>query len=258
MKWLLTAGMAVLVFVGYIACKTIKSSNGNPVITKKLMRWENTSDPAATTTLLKDAQGRITNVETVLETDAFTFKKDSVELSEYLKAENRTVYTFKGKVDSTGKLTTGMAIVAYDSLSTDTVEHRFEYNAAGYLVKEYRNYGAGKLYTIQYEYKEGDAVKIETWYNKELFNTKELEYYNYRMNETGLEDFKFRKNMNQLAGNTSRHLVRKITSTGRHGKLNYTFNYEYETNEEGLLFKLISKKGKKVNAVTTYYYTAGA
>ncbi len=62
--------------------------------------------------------------------------------------------------------------------------------------------------------------------------------------------------MNELVGNTSRHLVKKITFVARNGKLNYSFNFEYETDDEGLPLKLITRKGKKVSGATTYFYAA--
>lgn len=166
------------------------------------------------------------------------------------------VYEFKGRLDSTGKIMDGLATASYAVNSPDTVVHRFEYNEAGYLVKELRDYGKAGVYMIIYEYEQGDVVKIFTYYNEELYNTKELEYYTQRGNFTGLEEFKFRRNINHLAGKVSKHLMKKITSVARNGKLNYSFNYEYETDEDGLPVKLITKKGKKVNTVTNYFYAA--
>lgn len=255
MKWLLIAGVAVLSLTGYMACSFVKVQHANPVIKRNLVKWEST-DAASSTRLEKDLQGRITSMENNAEVTAFKFWADSMLLTEYSKAENRVVYEFKGRLDHTGKLVSGLAIASYSSWKPDTVSHRFKYNVAGYLVKEFRDYGKAGTYTIVYEYEEGDAVRIYTWFNNDLYNTKELEYYRKKDNLTGLEDFKFRRNINNLAGNISRHLVKKITSLARNGKLNYSFNYEYETDEEGLPLKLITKKGKKVNSVTTYFYAS--
>ena len=254
MKWLAMAGVLVSSVIVYMACVSIKGTRTNPVIHKNLVKWERTGDSAATTSLVKDSLGHITTLETNLERNQFTFCNDSLVLTEFSKEENRMVYYFKGKIDSTGKLTSGVAIASYAAGSPDTVVHHFEYNEAGYLAKEFRDYGKNGVYTILYDYEKGDAVKIYTYYNDQLYNTKELEYYGSRDNLTGLEDFKFRRNINRLTGKTSSHLVKKITSIGRGGKLNYSFDYEYETDEEGLPVKQVTKKGKKVNAVTTYYY----
>lgn len=253
---LLIAGVAVLSLTGYVACMRMKVQRVNPVIKKNLVKWESMGDSASSTRLVKDQQGRITSMENDVEVNSFHFLTDSVLLTEYSKAENRVVYAFKGRRDHAGKLISGMAVAAYAAYDPDTVLHRFEYNAGGYLVKEFRDYGKDGTYIIVYEYEGDDVIKISTWYNNELYNTKELQYYTGKDNLTGLEDFKFRKNINNLAGNTSRHLVKKITSVARNGKLNYSFDYEYETDEEGLPVKLIAKKGKKVNAVTTYFYAS--
>ena len=253
---LLIAGVAVLSIMGYVACVRMKAQRVNPVIRKNLVKWESTGDSASSTRLVKDRQGRITSMENDMEINNFHFTPDSVLLTEYSKTENRVVYAFKGRRDHTGKLISGMAVAAYAVDDTDTVLHRFEYNDGGYLVKEFRDYGKDGTYIIVYEYEGGDVIRISTWYNNELYNTKEMQYYTEKDNLTGLEDFKFRKNINNLAGNTSRHLVKKITSMARNGKLNYSFDYEYETDEEGLPVKLIAKKGKKVNTVTTYFYAS--
>lgn len=254
MKWLLVAGAAALSFTGYVACRSIKGQRVNPVIHKNLVKWERAGDSASSTSLVKDAGGHITSVETNLELNRFGFCEDSVTLTEFSKTENRIVYEFKGKRDSTGKLISGVATASYSVSSPDTVAHYFEYNAEGYLLKEFRDYGNHNVYTIVYEYEQGDAIKIYTYYNDELQNTKSLEYFTDKKNFTGLEDFKFRKNINSLAGKTSNHLVSKVSSVTRTGKLNYSFNYEYETDEEGLPVKAITMKGKKVNSVTTYFY----
>jgi hypothetical protein len=258
MKWLLLAGVAALSLTGYVACVSIKAQRVNPVIHKNLVKWESNGDSASSVSLVKDTEGRITSVETDLEINRFDFGKDSVTFTEFSKTENRIVYEFKGKRDSTGKLMSGIATASYSVSSPDTVIHHFEYNAEGYLVKEFRDYGKNSVYAIIYEYEHGDAVKIYTYYNDELYNTKELEYFTDKKNLTGLEDFKFRRTINSLAGKTSNHLVKKITSTARNGKLNYSFNYEYETDEEGLPVKAITMKGKKINSVTTYFYAPKA
>jgi YD repeat-containing protein len=257
MKWLLIGGVAVLSLTGYMACSFMKAQHADPVIKRNLVKWEST-DAASSARLEKDPQGRISSLENNAEVNAFKFWADSTLLTEYSKTENRIVYEFKGKLDSAGKLMSGLAIASYSSWKPDTISHRFEYNAAGYLVKEFRDYGKAGTYTIVYEYEAGDAVKIYTWFNNELYNTKELEYYPQKDNLTGLEDFKFRRNVNNLTGNVSRHLVKKISSVARNGKLNYSFNYEYETDEAGLPLKLITKKGKKINSVTTYFYASKA
>ncbi|NII23847.1 hypothetical protein HB364_02065 [Pseudoflavitalea sp. X16] len=256
MKWLVVAGFAVLSFTGYVACRHMKVQHGTPVIRKNLVKWESKGDATASAQLTKDEQGRITGIENDTEINTFRYWSDSLMLLEHAKPETRVVYEFKGKLDNMGRLLSGVAIAAYADYNPDTVYHRFEYNATGGLVKEFRDYGKDGIYIITYEYKNGDVVKICTWYNNELYNTKELEYYADKKNLTGLEDFKFRKNINNLVGNTSRHLVKKITSVARGGKINYSFNYEYETDMEGLPVKLITKKGKKVSTVTTYFYEA--
>jgi hypothetical protein len=254
MKWLLIACVTVLSIVGYMACMRMKVERVNPVIKKSLVKWESMGDSTSATRLVKDSLGRITSLENELELNSFRFSTDSILLTEYAKAEKRIVYTFAGKLDKTGKLTGGIAVVAYGFNNPDTVLHRFEYDEEGYLVKEYRDYGKAGAYLMVYTYENGDAIRISTWYNNELYNTKELEYYRERDNLTGLESFKFRNNINRLAGKTSRHLVKKIRSIAGNGKLNYAFDYEYETDEIGLPLKLIAKKGKKVSAVTAYYY----
>lgn len=253
---LIIAGVAVLSLTGYVACMRMKVQRVNPVIKKNLVKWESTGDSASSTRLVKDQQGRITSMEDDMEINSFRFSTDSVLLTEYSKTESRVVYAFKGRRDNAGKLISGMAVAVYAANDPDTVLHRFEYDAGGYLVKEFRDYGKDGTYIIAYEYEKGDVIKISTWYNNELYNTKELQYYTGKDNLTGLEDFKFRKNINNLAGTASRHLVKKITSVARNGKLNYSFDYEYETDEEGLPVKLIAKKGKKVSAVTTYFYAS--
>ena len=256
MKWLLMAGGIVLSLTGYMACMRSKVQRENPVIKRSLVKWESTGDSASSTQLVKDGQGHITSMENDLEVNRFQFSTDSLLLTEYSKTDNRIVYAFKGRLDSAGKLTGGTALVAYAARGTDTVLHKFEYDDQGYLVKEFRDYGKAGTYTIGYTYEGGDVIRISTWYNNELYNTKELEYYTQKDNMTGLEDFKFRKNVNQLVGNTSKHLVKKITSVARNGKLNYSFNFEYETDDQGLPLKLITRKGKKVSGVTTYFYAA--
>ncbi|AXY77331.1 hypothetical protein D3H65_26590 [Paraflavitalea soli] len=233
-----------------------KVQRENPVIQRSLVKWESTGDSASSTRLGKDSQGHITSMENNAELNRFQFSTDSILLTEYSKTNNRIVYAFKGRLDSAGRLTEGTAIVGYADHGTDTVLHRFEYDDQGYLVKEYRDYGKAGIYIIIYQYEAGDAIRISTWYNNELYNTKELEYYTGKNNLTGLEDFKFRKNINHMVGNVSKHLVKKITSVAGNGKLNYSFNFEYETDDEGLPLKLITRKGKKVSGVTTYFYAA--
>jgi hypothetical protein len=256
MKWLSIAGVAVLCLVGYVAFVYMKVPPQKVVITKSLVQWQSTGDSASSTRLMKDSIGRITSVENNVEVNSFRFWADSVLISEYSKTEDRIVYTFKGRLDTAGKLISGKAIATYDVYAPDTVQHLFEYNAGSYLVKEYRDYGKTGTYTIAYEYEGSDVIKISTWLNNELNNTKELAYYKEKNNLTGLEDFKFRRNINSLTGNSSRHLVKQITSTAGNGKRNYSFTYEYETDEDGMPVKLIAKRGKKVSAVTTYYYAA--
>jgi len=253
MKWLVIAGVGTVSLVGYIACVGIKEQHVNPVIHKNLVRWQSTGD-STSVSLVKDSEGRITSMETAADRNTFVFQADSVVLREFSKTDNRIVYEFKGRRDMTGKLVSGVAIASYAINSPDTVMHYFEYNTTGYLVKEVRDYGKSGVYAIVYDYEEGDATRISTWYNNQLYNTKTLEYYTDKDNLTTLEDFKFRKNINGLAGKTSSHLVKKITSVARTGKLNYSFNYEYETDEEGLPIRAIAKRGKKINSVTTYFY----
>lgn len=255
MKWLLMAGIAVLSFTGYVACRQMKVQHEIPVIKKDLVKWENSGDAASSACLTKDEQGRIIGIENETEINTFRYWADSLLFLEHTKPETRIVYEFKGKLDSAGRLLSGVAVAAWGDYTPDTVYHRFEYHA-GFLVKEFRDYGKAGIYTITYEYKNDDVIKICTWHNNVLYNTKELEYYTGKKNLTGLEDFKFRKNINNLVGNTSRHLVKKITSVGRGDKVNYSFNYEYETDGEGLPVKLITKKGRKISSVTTYYYAA--
>ncbi|MDF2187298.1 hypothetical protein [Paraflavitalea sp. CAU 1676] len=257
MKRWIVAGVTIASLAGYMACVKATAKQEIPVISKKLVSWESTGDSAATTRLAKDSLGRVVRVENESEVNTFQYKGDSLFISEYSKTESRIVYRFNGRVDSAGKLIGGRAIAAYGSFHPDTVGHRFEYNDRGYLSKEFRDYGEDGIYVIAYEYEGGDAVRISTWYNNELYNTKELEYYTDKHNQTGIEDFKFRRNVNNLAGHNSLHLVKKISSIARNGNLNYSFNYEYETDEEGLPVKLIAKKGKKVSTVTTYFYAAG-
>jgi YD repeat-containing protein len=248
MKWLSIAGVAVLCLVGYATFVNMKVPPQKVVITKSLVQWQSTGDSASSTWLMKDSAGRIISVENNVEVNSFRFWADSVLLTEYSKTEDRIVYTFKGRRDSSGKLISGKAIATYDVFEPDTVQHRFEYNAGGYLVKEFRDYGKTGTYIIAYEYDGSDVVKISTWLNNVLNNTKELAYYKEKNNLTGLEDFKFRRNINSL--------VKQITSTAGNGKRNYSFNYEYETDEDGMPVKLIAKRGKKVSTVTTYYYAA--
>lgn len=257
MKWQIMAGATILSLAGYMACVKAKVKHEDPVITKKLVSWEITGDSTATTRLIKDSLGRVVSMENNTEINTFTYVADSLLINEFSKAENRIVYTFRGKIDSGGKLSGGTAIAAYGAFQPDTVLHRFEYNERGYLVRELRDYGEAGTYAIAYEYRGNDATRILTWYNNELYNTKELEYYADKKNVAGLEDFKFRRNINSLAGHNSQHLVKRISSVAGDGKLNYSFTYEYETDEEGLPVKLIAKKGKKVSGVTTYFYAAG-
>lgn len=257
MKWMLGAGLVLLPILVYMACSRMTEQRSVPVIQKRLLRWEHSGDSNACMRLVMDKRGRVVRMENDAEINVFRYWKDSLELTELAKADQKLVYVFNGRLDSLGKLVSGTAIASYIPHDPDTVVHRFEYSADGYLVKEYRDYGQAGDYIITYTYDQGDAVKICTWYNDELYNTKELEYYPEHYNHTGIEDFKFRRNINQLAGFRSRHLVKRITSTARNGKLNYAFNYEYETDAAGLRLKSIARNGIKVSGVTTYYY-AGA
>ncbi|WP_276480344.1 hypothetical protein [Paraflavitalea pollutisoli] len=257
MKWQIMASVAIVSLCGYVACIQAKVQQKKPVITKRLVRWQSTGDSASATQLTKDTAGHITLVENNTEINTFRYVGDSILLTEYAKEAGRVVYSFRGLTDSTGKLLQGTAIAAYGSFAPDTVLHRFEYNKEGYLVRESREYGAAGTYTISYEYDGRDVVRILTWYNNELNNTKELGYYSDKANTTGLEDLKFRHNINNLVGRNSEHLIKTISSANGKGKLNYAFTYEYETDAEGLPVKLIAKKGKQVKAVTTYYYAAG-
>lgn len=256
MKWLSVAGVAVLCLIGYVAFVYMKVPPQKVIIKKSPVKWECSGDSTSFTRLVKDNEGRITTVENHEEINSFRFWEDSVLLTEYAKAGERIVYTFKGRLDSTRKLISGLAVATYNVYAPDTIQHHFQYNTGGYLIKEIRDYGKAGTYVIAYEYKGSDAVKIITWFNNERTNTKVLEYYKGKPNLTGLEDFKFRKNINNLTGNSSSHLVKQITSTAGNGKLNYAFTYEYETDPEGLPVKLIAKRGRKVSAVTTFYYTA--
>lgn len=257
MKWQIMASVAVLSLCGYVACIQAKVQHKAPIITKRLVSWQTTGDSASATRLTKDALGNITRVENGTEINTFRYTSDSLALTEFSKEAGRVVYSFRGLVDSTGKLLQGTAIAAYGSFKPDTVLHRFAYNDAGYLVKETRDYGEAGIYIIGYEYEGADVVRIQTWYNNALYNTKEMAYYTGQANATGLEDLKFRHNINNLVGRNSEHLIKTISSTNGTGKLNYAFTYEYETDEEGLPVKLIAKKGKQVKGVTTYYYSAG-
>lgn len=257
MKWQIMASVAVVSLCGYVACIQAKVQQKRPVIAKRLLRWQSMGDSASVTQLTKDSAGRITIVENSTEINTFRYVQDSFLLTEYSKKAGRVVYSFRGVVDTTGKLLQGVAIAAYGSFKPDTVLHHFEYNKSGYLVKEARDYGAAGTYTISYEYEGADVVRILTWYNNELNNTKELAYYTDKVNATGLEDLKFRHNINNLVGRNSEHLIRTISSANGSGKLNYAFTYEYETDADGLPVKLIAKKGRQVKAVTTYYYAAG-
>jgi YD repeat-containing protein len=252
-KQLLITGVAWAI-LGITGCSRTKEQS-SPVIQKRLVKWENIGDPASATSVERDVPGRITRMETATEINLFSFSGDSVLFSEFSKADEQVVYQFQGILNKLGALVSGTAISSYGLMYPDTVTHLFEYDAAGYLVKETRSQ-PNNVYTIQYSYKNADAVKITTYSNNILYNTKELEYYTDRDNQTGLEEYKFRKNCNGLAGKTSRHLVKKITSVAGNGKINYSFTYEYETDAQGLPVKLTSKTGKKVNSVTAYYYVA--
>ncbi len=100
------------------------------------------------------------------------------------------MYTaFKGKLDSAGKLTCSRAIVGYAAHGTGTGSTGLNTMTRGYLVKEFRDYGKAGTYIITYLYEAGDAIRISTWYNNELYNTKELEYYTDKDNLTGLRRF---------------------------------------------------------------------
>lgn len=247
---------AILVLLLLSACTRSRQPRSVHVIKKRLTQFTHVADTLSATQIERDVAGRITRIETSEEINLFHYTGDSILLSEFSKSAGREVYLFSGLLNSAGAIVTGMSVSNYGFTQADTNMHQFSYDEAGHLVKELRIDGKNSTFAVQYEYRNHDAVKITTYHNQVLTNTKQLEYYAQLDNHTGLEDYKFRRNCNGLAGTMSAHLVKRITSVTGIGHLNYDFTYEYETDAEGLPVKAISKSGKKVNAVTTFLYAA--
>ncbi|MBC7827259.1 MAG: hypothetical protein H7122_05910 [Chitinophagaceae bacterium] len=240
----------------YMACN--KHTSQRPVAgqNKILSGWVDSANAGLATHLTLNEAQHVTKEESDNDIASYQFSGDIVIIREFNKEENRYVYEFVGKMDSNKRLLSGIATSSYISSTPDTVYHDFVYNGEGCLVKETRISDVTDTFLIKYEYEDKMLKKVLTYSNGTLFNTKEFTYYDNDLSCDLPDEFKFRKNINNLVGLSDQKPVKKIVSAGRNGKQRYILNYEYKMDRNGYAFQVIGRKGKKVSGVTTYYYNS--
>ena len=250
---ILLVAVLAITFI-YVSCNkhTVQNYTGN--INKVLSGWEHSTDPASRTQLSFDEGRNVIKEETGNDISSYQFVNDSLIIREFSKEENRYVYEFAGRLDNQKRLVSGIATSSYITSTPDTIQHFFEYNKEGFLVTEKRISASSDTFRIQYEYEANVVKKVLTYSDTVLYNTKEFTYYDNELSYTLPEETKFRKNINNLVGRSEHKLVKKIVSTGRNGRQKYMANYEYQMDANGYASKMISRKGKKIGAVMTFYY----
>ena len=254
MRFIITIiSFSALGFV-YLGCNrySIQKSITRPE--KMVSGWMDSSNADDRTQYLFDHANHVTKEESANQISSYEFVKDSVIIREFNKDENRFVYEFRGRVDASNRLVSGIANSSYIPTAPDTVDHSFHYNKDGFLTKEERISTASDIFSIEYEYKDNQLNKVFTYSNGELYNTKEFEYYQSDFMPGLPEPFKFQKNINRLVGRSSEYLIKKIVSTGKNGKQKYILRYEYQKDPHGYAYKVIGKKGKKGRTVVNYFY----
>ena len=238
----------------YVSCNkhTIQKPVG--ISDRTLSGWSHSDDPQQRTQLTFDDSMQVVREETGNEISSYQFTKDSVIIREFHKDENRYVYEFKGRLDGKKRLLSGTAFSSYVTTAPDTVHQFFTYNKAGALSMEKRISNLTDTFVVTYEYEDNVVAKVKTYSNGQLYNTKEYTYYDDELSNGLPEEVKFRKNVNNLVGVAGHKLIRKITSIGGNGKEKYKLNYEYQMDGNGYASKMITKRGKKVSGVMTYFY----
>lgn len=250
---ILLVAILAITFI-YVSCNkhTIQKSTGN--INKVLSGWEHSANSELRTQLSFDETRNVVKEETGNDISSYEFAGDSLIIREFNKEENRYVYEFKGKLNNQKRLVSGIATSSYITTTPDTVHHMFEYNKEGYLLTETRLSSSPDTFRIKYEYEDNVVKKAMTYSDSVLFNTKEFTYYDNDLSYSLPEETKFRKNINKLVGRSGQKLIKKIVSTGRNNKKRYILNYEYEMDANGYASKMISKNGKKVKGIISFYY----
>ena len=249
---LLAAILAATVI--YVSCnkhttqKSVTSSN------KVVSGWSDSSRPELKTQLVFDGSNEVIKEETINDYSTYQFSSDSVIITEFNKDENRVVYQFKGKLDSLKRLVSGCATSSYILSAPDTTSHIYVYNNEGYLLNETRTSSTSDTFEIIYNYEDNVVKRVATYTNGILYNTKEFSYYDNDINYSLPEETKFRKNLNNLVGRSSAKLLKKTVSIGKNGKEKYTVNHQYTFDPNGYAARMISRKGKKVTGVISFYY----
>lgn len=250
---ILLVAILAITFI-YVSCNkhTIQKSTGD--INKVVSGWAHSSNSGLRTELSFDQARNIVKEETDNDISTYQFVNDSIIIREFDKEENRCVYQFAGKIDSQKRLVRGIATSSYITTAPDTVHHFFEYNKEGYLLTETRRSSSSDTFLVRYEYEDIVMKKVTTFSNSTVYNTKEFTYYDNELSYSLPEETKFRKNLNNLVGHSNQKLVKKIVSTGKNGKEKYISNYEYQMDANGYASRMISRKGKKIGGVVTFYY----
>lgn len=248
--------IAVLaIAVIYMSCNKHTIQKPTSSCSKGLNGWSDSKDPSQRTQLSFDGQHHVVKEETPHDITSYEFNHDSVFIKEFNKEEDRYVSEFKGKLDNNRRLLSGVATSSYIPTSPDTVFHTFMYNNAGFLLTEKRVSSSSDTFLLQYEYANNLVKSVKTFTNGVLYNSKEFVYYNDNDFSYSLpEETKFKRNINNLVGLAGNKLIKTVVSTGRNGKQKYKLNYEYQMDANGYASKMISKKGRKVSGVVTYYY----
>jgi YD repeat-containing protein len=249
------------VLIGAVALMAILFSSCNkeisPVPTtglhKKLVKTAYSGYYKDTTTYEYDQLGRLKNVNAWEDHYSFTYNGTNIQVKDFRPKENRTVYNGAGVLDASGRIKSisGDAAFAIDHPYSNTTT--FLYDAQGFLQKRTDARNNGMTYTYIYTWANGDIVKVDCLENGTLLFYNVFEYFT-TADLRGIDVWKFGSETTDLAGNNSRHLLKKTSSYSGTNVFGSSMEYTYTIDGQGYPSsgKLVSSFGDVSNVVYSY------
>ena len=167
----LVKSIAFILPLLFLACKKDDATDPSENAQKLLLQIDYDNSAYSPEYYAYDAQGRMTEYRTQYEKITMSYQNNEVKIISVELPGNRERLNVVGKLDAQGRITEAEGKSNYNA--PKTVKTTFEYNADGYLTREYevRNNGAETTESL-YTYENGNLVKTIRKYN----NQPSIEY----------------------------------------------------------------------------------